>query len=66
MKISIAPADIRACNEALSNLGAARQWAMLLQEAGVDVTDELEQIDANEKIATGILKAAERIQSEPI
>ena len=66
MKVQITPADLRACNEALSNLAAARQWASILQAGGVDVQDELDQISANERIAQGMLTAMERIQNEPL
>lgn len=66
MKISISPADKRVCNEALSHLAAARQWASILENGGLDCTDELDQIEADEKIAKGMLSAMERIEGEPL
>lgn len=62
MKITVSPADIRACNECLSAIAGARQWGGILQAAGIDVTDEFDRLAANERIATGILQAAERLR----
>jgi len=56
-KITISPADIRNCEQALSLLSAARQWAAVLQAGGVDLTSELDTVAANEKVATGVLQA---------
>ena len=66
MKITISPADVRLANEALSRLAAARQWAAICQAAGVDVSPELDRIEANERIATGILRALETAQRETL
>jgi len=65
MKISVNPADIKACNEALSQCAAARQWATVVEAAGVDMSDELRQVEANERIATGVLQAIERVRETP-
>lgn len=64
MRIAINPADIRACNECLSQIAAARQWGGVLQAAGIDVSDEFDRLDANERIATGILQASERLRDD--
>lgn len=65
MKISVNPADVKACNEALSQCAAARQWATIVEAAGIDMTDELRRVEANERIATGLLQAIERVRETP-
>lgn len=64
MKISVNPADIKACNEALSQCAAARQWASVVEAAGVDMADELRRVEAQERIATGLLQAFERVREQ--
>lgn len=65
MKIQVNPADVKACNECLSQIAAARQWAGVVEAAGVDMTDEKRRLDANERIATGLLQALERLREAP-
>jgi len=65
MKIEISPSDIRACNECLSCLSAAEQWASILQAAGIDVQAEVDRINANKKIATGVLQQVQQLNGNP-
>lgn len=64
-KIEISPADIRACNECLSCLAAAEQWASILEAAGIDVTPEKDRIAANKRIATGVLTQVQLLNGSP-
>lgn len=66
MKISIAPADIRSLNESLSRLDAASQWAGVLEKAGLDVNAEKDRIEANRRIATGLLMAVKELEGMPL
>lgn len=64
MKITVNPSDLKACNDALAQIAAARKWMTVVEAAGVDMTAERDRLDANERIATGLLQAFERVRDE--
>lgn len=66
MKVTITPADIRTCNECLSQLAASDQWLDIVEAGGIDVTDERDQNAANRRIAQGMLTKMESIRDEPL
>ena len=66
MKIAVSAADIRQTNEALSRCAAAREWARILQKAGIEPREELDRVAAAEKIATGLLEAFRELDGQPL
>lgn len=64
MKPAISAADVKNLRLALSHFASAREWFALAQLFGIDLREQIERVDANEKIANDALAQLEPRKGE--